>query len=245
MKKLWQYVERFFGVYRWHPKIALRYLSIADKMIKAGLMDSSILEIGSGGLGIAPYIKRKVVGLDISFTPPIHPQLIPVKGSCESIPFTDDSFAAVVSVDMLEHIAPDKRSQAISELVRVAKTLLCIGVPCGRLAEKQDRELKQLYETLKKRQFQFFAEQVEYGLPTTEWMLDTIKMAAKKAGKTVAIETCGNINLRLRMFLMRGWISENIIMNIFFRKILLFFIQLLRCFNRPPAYRQLFFVTIK
>lgn len=245
MKKLWQLVERFLGIYHWHPKIALRYLPIVEKIAGAKLQAQSILEVGSGGLGIVPYIRRSVVGLDISFKLPIHPQLVPVKGFAESIPFADNSFATVVSLDTLEHIQPERRSQAISEMIRVAKKLVCIGMPCGELAEKQDQELKGLYESSRNKKFQFFDEQVEYGLPTKEWMIETLNQAAKKLGKTIYIKSEGNINLRLRTFLMWGWIANNFFINLFFRKILLLAVPLMRRLNQAPTYRQLFFVTIK
>src|SRR3989344_3039399 len=117
MKGFWHIIERYLGIYRWHPTIALRYLPMIWKIQRAqpGLFD--VLEVGSGGLGIAPYLKRSVVGVDLVFPPPVHPQLVPVKASAARLPFADNSFAVVVSSDMLEHLSKSDRVAAISEMM--------------------------------------------------------------------------------------------------------------------------------
>ena len=45
----------------------MRYLPVIDLIKKYKLKNNNILEIGSGDLGITPYLKKKVVGLDIFF----------------------------------------------------------------------------------------------------------------------------------------------------------------------------------
>lgn len=246
MKKLWQNIEKFLGVYRWHPKIALRYLPIVDEIKKYYRYIPEILEVGPGELGIAPYIGTRVVGVDIHFNNELlYPLLVPVKSSVLDLPFSNNSFEVVVSVDMLEHIKQEDRAKAISEMLRIAKRLVCIGVPCGELAEKQDRELAGVYKKKYKQDFRFLTEQVSYGLPTRDVISDTIESEAEKLHKRVIISSHGNINLSLRKFLMQGWMSRNIFVNILFRKVFLLFIPIFRIFNHEPAYRQLFMVIIK
>ena len=105
--------------YRWHPEVAIRYLPIVSE-IKKFPKDTKILEVGSGGLGIAPYLGRLVVGLDNNFSGPSHPLLKQKKGKGEKIPFKDSSFDIVISVDTLEHVPSEKRSLMIDEMLRVA-----------------------------------------------------------------------------------------------------------------------------
>lgn len=244
MKKLWHTVEHLLGVYRWHPTIALRYLPIVDAIKEKGLLDTHIIEVGSGGLGITPYIDRKVVGVDVDFSPPIHPKLVPVKGSVLELPFSENSYDVVVSTDMLEHVSGKDRLKAISELLRVTGKFLCIGVPCGALANQQDEKLANLYKRTHKHEFNFFAEHAQFGLPTKEEIQAAIYKAAGASHKKIHLSSRGTLNLELRYFLMRGWISTNPIINLFFRKLLLPAIPILRMINREPTYRELFFVSI-
>src|SRR3989338_7491070 len=97
--------------YRWHPEVALRYLPLV-KEIKA-LPGSTILEVGSGGLCITPYLGASVTGLDVEFNPPFHPLLNRVVGSVLQIPFKKDSFDIVVCVDTLEHLQSKHRQKAV------------------------------------------------------------------------------------------------------------------------------------
>lgn len=244
MKKLLHIIEKVFGVYRWHPKIALRYLPIVEQ-IQSNDSIQSILEVGSGGLGIVPYLRRQVVGVDLTFAPPIHKQLVAVYGSATEIPFAHSSFDVVISVDMLEHMDEKMRIQAIDEMLRVGKLLICIGVPCGELAARQDVFLAKKYAILNHKEFGYLNEHLTYGLPTRNWILETIGRLAHKQGKKIMIFDEGNINMTLRKWLMIGWLSKNMLINLFFRKILLLFVPVLRLWNQEPTYRRLFFITIQ
>lgn len=234
-----------FGIfYRWHPAIALRYLPFVDQIRKMSKVNK-ILEVGSDGLGIAPYLKRKVTGADIRFRPPFHPLLRKMKASVVKLPFADSSFDLVISMDMLEHLSSQDRSIAINEMVRVADKWLLIGVPAGKKAQVQDIIFHNYFKEKIGQEYDFFKEQITEGLPKRVEIYKMIKNSAKNYHKKVDINEQGNENLNLRAFLMRGWITKNLLVDVFFRKILLFAIPLFRLIDKPPYYRQLFFVKIK
>ncbi len=44
---------------RWHPEVAIRYLPIVKQLKATSLSSGSMLEVGSGWLGIAPYLVKK------------------------------------------------------------------------------------------------------------------------------------------------------------------------------------------
>lgn len=232
----------FFVFYRWHPAIALRYLPFVDK-IKEQKYDT-ILEVGSGGLGIVPYLKRKVTGVDTDFKPPFHPLLKKVKGSVVKLPFKNSLFDVVISVDMLEHLKRYEREKAISEMLRVAKKEVLIGVPCGKLSEAEDLYLHKLYQLRFGKSYKYFQEQIKEKLPEKEDIIYIINIAANRLTKEVSIETKGNENIITHRILMKGWMTKNIIVDIFFRKIMLFFIPFFRLIDPSPYYRQLFFIKI-
>lgn len=239
----WARVSGFGIFYRWHPAIALRYLPIVERIKKTKEV-GNILEVGSAGLGIAPYLKREVTGVDVEFTPPYHPFLKRVKASALKLPFSDSTYDVVLSVDMLEHLNEKDRALAISEMTRVAKKQVLIGVPSGKEAIHEDIYLHEFYKSKFGKKYKFFEEQIEEKLPAKEDMVKMIITAASNLNKKISVKVVGNENITVHRLLMKGWMTRNFLANIFYRKVLLFFIPILRLFDSPPYYRQLFFVEI-
>lgn len=237
-------VLSFWYFYRWHPEVALRYLPIVDEINKSS-KTATILDVGSGGLGIAPYLKRVVTGIDLHFHKPYHPLLRRVKGSVLNLPFQNNNFDIVVCVDMLEHLDKRLRKKAIMEMMRLAKKKLILAVPCGRLSYEQDRNLNQFYKKNYGRSYHFLDEQESYGLPDKEDIIDMVTVCSGERNKEINLKVFGNENLHLRYFLMKGWIAKNIFLEIFFRKIMLLIIPFLKILNQSPVYRQIFIVTFK
>lgn len=236
-------IAGFFVYYRWHPEVALRYLPIVDQIKKHSI--KTILEVGSGGLGIAPYLKRKVTGVDTNFREPFHPLLKRVKGNAVKLPFKNNSFEAVISADMLEHLSVKYRGRAIDEIVRVAKKLVVIAVPCGHDAQMEDEDLDKHYKRLYKKRYHFFKEQVTYGLPKKDEVVKALNQSLAKKKVKASISVWGNETIALHHFLMLGWMNPNIISKVIFRKFLLFAIPLMRRLNSEPTYRKIFTVSIK
>ncbi len=233
------------NLWRWHPKVALRYLPIIKKIKQAGLINNSILEIGSGSLGIAPYLGKPVVGLDIDFSGPQTDLLTKVRGTVTKIPFKDKSFNVVLLVDVLEHLPFKDRQKAIEEVVRVCNNLLVIATPEGKLSEEEDQYLANYYKQVFNKEFPFYKQHLKFGLPKKDWINDTIKQITKKQKSNVLIEIEGNVNLSLHRFLMKGWMTRNFIIDLIFRKFFLVFIPILRFINIEPTYRKIFYITFK
>lgn len=234
----------FWFFERWHPEVALRYLPAVTE-INRFRRKIKVLEVGSGGLGIGPYLKREITGVDPQFQPPFSQYLKRVIGSAIHLPFGNNTYDVVVSLDMLEHLKNKERIKAIREMIRVAKGKLIIGVPCGKKAYDQDLLLDHLYRQIHRKNYPYLEEQLANGLPEKEDIRDTIVISAKQQHKHIRIDIKGNENLRLRGFLMHGFISNNILVHIIFRKIMLFFLPVLRYLNQEPVYRQIFIVDIK
>lgn len=230
--------------YRWHPEVALRYLPIVDEINKLG-KESKVAEIGSGSFGIAPYLGRIIIGVDLRFTEPYYPLVDRIEASSINLPFKSNSFDTVICVDMLEHLNSKKRKIAISEMIRIAKQKIIIAVPCGKKAYSQDLILDKQYKKKFGRRYQFLVEQINYGLPVADDITETIKLAANNLNKIVVIKVVGNENLSLRYFLMKGWISRNFLLDLFFRRLLLLALPVMRKMNKEPTYRKIFYVNIK
>lgn len=87
----------------WSPDIALRYLPIADDIRKTEGINT-ILDVGSGSLGITPYLKRNVTGIDTTFSGPTSDYLKQINGSAIDLPFKNNSFDVSICSDTLEHV---------------------------------------------------------------------------------------------------------------------------------------------
>ena len=86
-----------------------------------------ILEVGSGGGHLSNYIHtkgRSIVSLDINGLKLVkvkqtYPNLNLIRGDAQNLPFSDNSFDILISVENLEHLSDV--NQHISEVKRVLK----------------------------------------------------------------------------------------------------------------------------
>jgi len=154
-----------------------RYSSVLDIINTKGMTDSLILELGSGSHGLGCCFDKPFVGLDTEFPDPISPNMIPILASIDHVPFSDDSFDLVVSLDMLEHIPADKRLSVIQQMLRVSSRFVIIGFPCGEIAEQAERHLASWFERDGGNAPPWLQEHLQNGLPSSqevEEYLDTI-----------------------------------------------------------------------
>jgi len=237
-------VRKFFNKFFWrqHPEAALRYLPVVSEIEKSGLMDPNILEIGSGSLGITPYFKRNVDGLDIDFSGPTSNFLNKIKGQADNLPFRKNSYDVVISVDVIEHLFRDVREKAIFEQLRIARKLAVIVVPIGKLSEEQDRQLYAHWNKIFKTKNQFLQEHIENGLPLVDEILVWIDKSLRKLNKRARIKSRPILNLAVRQFLMKTWISKNKYLYYLYMKGYLLLLPLLRLANFGNCYRRIFVI---
>ncbi len=241
MKKL---IRDFFNKYffRQHPDAALRYYPVVEAIKKAKLEDSKILEVGSGGLGITPYLKKNIDGLDVYFDPPLSDMINRIKGSADKLPFRKNSYDVVICVDVLEHINSQLRQSAIFEMIRVAKKLAIIVVPQGTLSEQQDQELNNYWQKTFHNQNRFLEEHVQNGLPKTEEILVTIDKSLRKLDKKAKVTSRPYLNLAVRKVIMRTWISNNKFLYYLYLKGYLLLLPVLKLANWGNCYRRAFVI---
>jgi len=96
---------------------------------------SSVLDIGSGGLGISGFLSPERSDLDFSLLDVRKDAFKGLKGAhcvvgdgCR-LPFRDKTFDIVVSVDTAEHIPKSIRHKFYEELKRVCKKIIIITCP--------------------------------------------------------------------------------------------------------------------
>lgn len=227
-----------------HPETALRYLPVVAELKRLKFAKSKILEVGSGSLGITPYLREKIDGLDVDFSGPKTALVNPILGDATSIPFRKNSYDVVIAVDVLEHLNPESRFTTINQMLKVAKKLLVIVVPTGELSQKQDRDLYKLWQKIKRDDNQFLAEHTKFGLPSTDQILVTIDKALRLLDKKAKIRSYPILNLAVRNILMRTWITKSKLMYYLYLKGLMLLVPILKYANFGNCYRTVFVIEL-
>jgi glycosyltransferase involved in cell wall biosynthesis len=208
-------VRSLAGPYRaWTIEVAMRYLPVVRLAERFGDV-GDLTEVGSGGTGIAPYLGRPVVGVDQDFGEESSPLMTQIRSSVLALPFADASRRHVVSVDMLEHVPPQLRGQALEELVRVTGDLLIVAVPSGAGAASQDAFVDELYRQRHGENYPFLSEHVTYGLPSRSQLDVALRQAMTRHGRTGDVSYFWNTNLRVRKLLMRVWVDDRLLARAF------------------------------
>jgi SAM-dependent methyltransferase len=128
----------------------------------------SVLEVGSGAVGLACLYPQPFVGCDVFFACPPHPLLQPVIGSATQLPFPDGSFSTIVCLDVFEHIPPSQRPAFLRELLRVARSRVILAFPCGDAARSADRRIANLYRFRRLPPPPWLQEHEQWPLPSAE-----------------------------------------------------------------------------
>ena len=240
-------LKQFFNKHFWaqHPEAALRYSPVVKEIKKRKLENSKILEIGSGSLGITPYLKTKIDAIDIDFSGPKSEFITKIKTRGEVLPFKANSYDVSISVDVLEHIPPKSREKAVFEMLRVTKKLVIIVVPCGEDSEEQDKQLHKHWNKIINTKNQFLDEHVKNGLPTIDEILVYIDKSKRSLGKSAQIKSYTNLNLFVRNILMRTWITKNKYIYYLYMKGYLLIVPILKYCNFGTTYRRVFVIEFR
>lgn len=225
--------ERFFNL-----DVALRYLPVADRL--SGARTGRLLEVGSSNRGLAAYFPERVIGVEPRPTPAASPHLRPVAATGTALPFASRSFETVVSVDVLEHLPASERPRFIEELVRVASRRVVLVFPEGARAAAQDWSLADRYRQLHRHLDQSLTEHLQYGLPDAEPVRQVIERSARRP---VTVRVARTLNLSVRGWIMRRWMSPSVLDLVFYRLAALL-IPFRRWLNFGPCYRVMLDVSL-
>jgi len=155
---------------------AARYFPIL-RVLKPQLSEAdTLLEIGSGPIGIGKFYGVPFVGCEIRFPYPPKPPMLPVVASATNLPFGDRSFDGVVLSDVLEHIPPDLRISVIREALRVVRKIAIFGFPSGTAAFEYDIKLAAVYDRIPLDRPEWLQEHLQYQPFPAEEIFDEFKL---------------------------------------------------------------------
>lgn len=141
-----------------------RYRIVTDVLGRLREGPLRILDVGGGEGIILNFLPEDEVTILDQFDAEAVPGF--VKGDATALPFENDAFDYVVSVDVYEHIAPEARDAYLSELRRTARKGVLLAAPfdsavvrnAERLANEFNRAVHLSYNV-------WLQEHVENGLP--------------------------------------------------------------------------------
>ena len=171
-----------FLVDRWSIDVALRYWMAIQLFADRYRPDLDIVELGSGSGGIAQFLDHPVTGVDTAFdrtTETAAPRLRPVEGSALDVPLEDRSFDVVLSLEMLEHLAPPDRRTAIAEMLRLVRPggRVIMTFPAGETARRLDRRLNAAWRRKYGEDHQWALEHIQQGVPEAREVVDVVVAA--------------------------------------------------------------------
>ncbi|MCU1301035.1 MAG: hypothetical protein JWQ87_1319 [Candidatus Sulfotelmatobacter sp.] len=213
---------------------AARYYPILRALKPQLSKGDSLLEIGSGSVGIGMFYRARFVGCEIKFADPPKAPMLPVVASAMNLPFEDRSFEGVVVSDVLEHVPPGLREVVIKETLRVASKIAIFGFPSGNKALEYDLKLAEIYDRSPQGRPEWLDEHLRYQPFPTAALFDELP-------PEWTVSSFDNENVGFHNWVMKQEMYR--LGRRIFRVLLTFLPQqmesLLRRVDREPYYRKI------
>ena len=197
----------------------------------------TLVEVGSGSIGLGEFWDGPFVGCDTTFTSCPVGKMRAVRCSGHQLPFKDASIDAVVVSDVLEHVPPALRKQVISEVLRVARRVAVFGYPCGPAAFAVDQKLYRDYQARGVQPPIWLEEHMRHPFPE-----ETLLQSLPPNWQTKVIP---NDQLQFHYWMMKKEMFRlwNAVFRLALRAVPSFVERFLERTNREPSYRKIFVLT--
>jgi SAM-dependent methyltransferase len=237
----------------------VRFEPVLELVLSARSQLGLVLDVGSGSHGITTLLPAgwRATSIDADFDDyasargceQLRPdQLI---GDVRALPFGDCTFDVAVAVDLLEHVPPDDRAQAVREICRVTRRRAVIAFPAGETALAADRRLASWFVRERHPVPGWLKEHLEYGFPEANEL-------AEVAGAFGRVSVLGNESVRAheRIVAAEHRLATAALLRLACRpleylmtsrrlrarRVAASLLRLIRGHDRPPAYRAVLVV---
>jgi SAM-dependent methyltransferase len=159
---------------------ALRYETVVGLLADRWRPELAILEVGAGSAGITEFLAHPVTGVDTDFERTSERSsalLRRVQATADAMPFANASFDVVISLEMLEHIAPERREASLREMLRVLRPggRMIVSFPADASAARLDRWLNARFRRVSGFDHPWAIEHIEHGVPATADVVEPIE----------------------------------------------------------------------
>jgi hypothetical protein len=194
----------------------------------------SLLEVGSGSIGVGEFWNRDFIGCDVAFPSPPARNMLAVRCSGHQLPFADDTFDGVVVSDVMEHVPPGLRKEVIFEVLRVSRKIVIFGYPCGQAAFELDQKLYRDYRARNVTPPVWLEEHMLHAFPDEELFTD-LPLGWKQ-------QIFPNESLRFHLWMMRTEMFRpwDFALRLLLRIMPGVVERALRRADREPSYRKIF-----
>lgn len=147
-----------------------RYFTVSKIISKLRCSDKiKVLEVGANAhSNLLSYLPDADITLSDLYDQPVKAGVKFVQADATNLPFEDNEFDFVISLDVIEHVPSMLREQFISECTRVAKTAFVLACPVDfegatKYAEKSANDLFEYFHDVP---HPWLIEHADEGLPT-------------------------------------------------------------------------------
>ncbi|OGS22789.1 MAG: hypothetical protein A2252_10715 [Elusimicrobia bacterium RIFOXYA2_FULL_39_19] len=222
----------------------LRYLPVIEYLKNHKKETDKILEVGANILGITQFYPFEITALDVDLYPDNQPHIKRVTCDAAKMPFNDNSYEYVISLDMLEHIEASAREAVITELLRTAGRAVILGVPCGHSARNHEQKYNNRYKKVFGKDNPFLQEHMKYAFPQVEEISAAVKNASEKLKKSISIKVKNNVNVYLWYYSRISNLPGNYLLLPLRGRFGLLLLFLWKHFNFGSCYRKIFTIEI-
>ena len=169
---------------------ALRYETVIGLLEERWRPDLEILEVGAGSAGITEFLRHRVTGVDTAFERTAErasPYLERVEASADGLPFPDARFDVVISLEMLEHVPPERREPSLREMLRVLRPggRLVVSFPADEIAARLDTWLNTRFRRVTGEDHPWAIEHIAHGVPDTDDVVAAVRRLLDEGGVEV------------------------------------------------------------
>jgi hypothetical protein len=148
----------------------------------------AVLDVGSGELGLSAFLRGlSIVGSDLAASHERNGHAGFVRSTATALPFRDCSFPAVSCIDVLEHLPPAHRAEAITECVRVASHVALFAFPDGSRARACDQAFQEACRARARQVPAWVEEHLRHEYPVADRVAEQIQQAAARCGRRVHV----------------------------------------------------------